>query len=469
MSATVASPASTAVATLPAPDEALPPRADTEAPSRFYQPLPEGEAPGDEWNLKVGHGGAAVSWPKLFGVVALAVAVLAGGFAFVAAKGKERGNAIAFSFTEGQKIRYRVRGELNATVRFGQVSQPIRENVLAVVTLKVVGVDASGVATIQSTIQPVTQRVNGRAVKAGKAIRDQIRIAADGSVLTTNDAGLGNLGGSGSVFVGLNQMTPILSSRSVNPGDTWRRVFEQQIPFADKPLRVEAQSTLVQNDTVGGKSRAVITTNVTMPLDFSIPAKRLLDQADPSIRALAGKENGTFVFGGKITSYQTSWLDPAEGQLLQSSIFGQIDVSLKATGFTDLPADGSLDSSLSGTISLQLARLLPRSAKAGQSADADAEDRLRAGLSAANVFFTAAETYRGLNKDNASILEPSLRWRVGGAPQAGAVTIRQRTDAAVLLVTKSSDGSRFCIAHTLTGTFFGTTAPATADDCRGGW
>jgi hypothetical protein len=419
--------------------------------------------------VKLGFGGTGVGWRKVAGVIALVVALLAGALTFVSVRNHHKGQAIAFSFTDGQKIRYRVRGELNATLKFGQVSQPIRENVLAVVSMKVTGVDADGVATFQTVMEPVTMRVNGKTVKLSKPLRDEMRIARDGRVLSTNDAGLSALGGAGSVFVGLNQMTPVLSSHSVNAGDTWKHAYEQEIPYADKPLRVQTQSTLVQYDTVGGKSRAVVTTDVSIPLDFSIPAKRLLEQGDAQARAAAKHEDGAFQFSGSITSHQTAWLDPAEGQLLQSSIFGQIDVTLKGEGFTDLPTNGSLDSSLSGTISLQVSRLLPRSAKGGENADAAAQDRLRAGLSAANVFFTAAETYRGFNRDNASVLEPSLTWRVGGPPRAGAVTIRQRTDSAILLVTKSADGSRFCIAHTEAGTSFGRTAPATAAGCAGGW
>ena len=102
--------------------------------------------------------------------------------------------------------------------------------------------------------------------------------------------------------------------------------------------------------------------------------------------------------------------------------------------------------------------------------DKAAESNLRNGIAAAKTFFTDNDVYTGFTSGVAAGIEPSLDWTGGSPAVPNKISIRDVTDAHLVLVTQSASTKFFCIADdSSTGTSYGTTDAATAAACTGGW
>ena len=143
---------------------------------------------------------------------------------------------------------------------------------------------------------------------------EHLRIARDGRILSTGSAVLGSKSGAGSVFFGLDQVTPVLPPDPVEAGATWTTRFEQELSDADQPLRVTATNTLVHYQTVDHHTTAVITSAVSMPFGFSLDGRRALPKGAPGARTTA------FAVSGNGAFFQTSWMDPVGAVLPQFSV-----------------------------------------------------------------------------------------------------------------------------------------------------
>jgi hypothetical protein len=278
------------------------------------------------------------------GALVVVVAVIAGLVAFNTLGDKERANAapLALAFTAGQSETYTMHMTMDGTLNAGELlgEQPIVMDVTQVVTWEVVSVDDEGVATIEVTTTEMSGTMNGVALPAEVSSTPpvEMQIAPDGRILSAGGmsfSGLEQTGGAS--FPGMGQMTPLLPDGPVAPGDTWTKDFSQEIPFGEGTIGFTSTSTLERYEDVDGVNAAVITTEFTVPMDFTLDFGELLASfGDTSgvtgATGLAGFEDASIAYGGQGTFRQTSWIDPEAEKMLKTSSAGSFDMTMAFSG-----------------------------------------------------------------------------------------------------------------------------------------
>ena len=431
---------------------------------------PEGR---EEWG--VGTRGRSVphGWPRAVVATLVAVVLVGAGLTVASAHSRGRGHPLALSLASGRVYRFRAAGTFAGTLSAGTREVSTSERVTALISWRVGTVDEEGVASVEATIQPLTDRVDGHPLHQLPKIVEHLRIARDGRILSSGTPGLGSKSGAGSVFFGLDQVTPVLPPHPVEAGATWTARFEQELSDADQPLRVTAKNTLVHYETVDHRTTAVITSAVSMPFGFSLDGAKVLPKGAP------GADTAKFAVSGKGSFFQTSWMDPVGGELLDSSINGRFDMTMRLTGLDPGTANPAalVPVRLTGDVRLRVEREpgpAPGAAKpspaAAKAARAEvAKDDLRKAAGAASVYFAAYRSYQGLTAPRAADIEPLLNWSHSETARKGKISIRTADATTVLLVTKSSTGQAYCIAQSTEGTTYGRTDAKSPGVCRGGW
>ncbi len=298
------------------------------------------------------------------GMVALAVAVVlvvvAGLVAFAITRSNSaEAQPLALSFTQGEERTYDLDQTMDANISsplFGD--QPLSMDVSQVIGWKVVSVDDAGTATIEVTVSDMSGTINGTEVPSAPTPPIEIRIAADGRVLS---AGGLSLGGAGQTFPGMGQLTPILPDEgdAVSVGDTWDKEFSQDFPFGEGTIDFSASSTYVRNETVNGREAAVIETRMTVPIDATLELAELLDALGPEITGATGGAgleqlgDGSIAYVGRGTFNQTSFVDLEARELLKTRGGGRFDISMTFEGIPGLP-EGSVKMNFAGSFTQAL-------------------------------------------------------------------------------------------------------------------
>lgn len=281
----------------------------------------------------------------LVGAVA-AVVVLAGAAAFALTRGGASAEAqpLALAFSQGQSETYSIHqtmdGQIDADV-LGR--QPLQMDVTQVVTWEVVSIDDDGVATISLSTSEMSGTVNGVPIPQEQAQIPAIefQVAPDGRIVSAGGLALGGAGQTqGFGFPGMGQLTPLLpdAGQAVAPGDTWTKEFSQEFPFGRGTIDYTATSTYERNEDVNGVEAAVIVTEMTVPLDFTLNFQDLLatlgEEALGATGAtgLEGFEKAKIVYGGEGSFTQTSWVDLGAKELLAMDSAGDFDITMAFAG-----------------------------------------------------------------------------------------------------------------------------------------
>jgi hypothetical protein len=297
------------------------------------------------------------------GMIALAVAVvlvvLAGLVAFAITRSDTaEAQPLALSFTQGQERTYDVHQTMDANISsplFGD--EALSMDVSQVVGWKVVSVDDDGTATIEVSVSDMSGTVNGTEVPSTPAPPIEIRIAADGRVLSAGGFSLGGAAETqGFGFPGMGQLTPILpdDGDAVSVGDTWDKEFSQDFPFGEGTIDFSARSTYVRNETVNGREAAVVATQMTVPIDATLDLAELLDALGPEITGATGAAgleqlgDGSIAYVGGGTFTQTSFVDLDARELLKTQSRGRFDISMTFEGIPGL-AEGSVELNFAGS------------------------------------------------------------------------------------------------------------------------
>lgn len=215
---------------------------------------------------------------SIVAVLALGVAA----FALVSTQGGESANAkpLALSFTQGQTATYAIHmtmdGQMSSEL-FGQM--PLQMDMSQVQTWTVRSIDSDGVATIEVTTSELSGVVNNAPLPATAVPPIEIEVAPDGRVISAGGLALGGAGQTqGFGFPGSSQLTPILPDEGdrVAPGDSWEKEFSQEFPFGEGTIEYTASSTYQRNEDVNGRQAAVIVTELTVPMDFTLRFDELI-------------------------------------------------------------------------------------------------------------------------------------------------------------------------------------------------
>ncbi len=231
------------------------------------------------------------------GGIALVLALVAGATVFVLARGNTSAEAqpLALAFTEGQSQSYAIGMTMDGQVSSDLIGDmPMQMAMDEVVSWTVTSVDRDGVATIEMSVDQMSGSMNGTQIPSPAVEMPpiEIRIAPDGRVLSAGGFALGAEQTQGFGFPGMGQLTPILPDDgvAVAPGDSWDKHFSQEFPYGDGAIEYTATSTYDRNETVNGRDAAVIVTNMTVPMDFTMDFKDLLDAAGG--RSRRGRRHG---------------------------------------------------------------------------------------------------------------------------------------------------------------------------------
>jgi hypothetical protein len=278
------------------------------------------------------------------GGIALILALVAGATVFVLAQGGSSAEAqpLALSFTEGQSQSYAIGMTMDGQVSSDLLGDmPMQMDLDEVVTWKVTAVDQDGVATIEMSVDQMSGSMNGMLIPstASELPPVEIQIAPDGRILSAGGFALGAEQTQGFGFPGMGQLTPILPDEgaTVAPGDTWDKHFSQDFPFGDGAIEYTATSTYDRNETVNGRDAAVIVTQMTVPMDFTMDFKDLLDAAGGDLGAAGATgidaiADASIAYSGTGTFRQTSFVDLAAKELLRSESSGDFDITMQISG-----------------------------------------------------------------------------------------------------------------------------------------
>jgi hypothetical protein len=335
----------------------------------------------------------------------------------------------------------------------------------------VLAVDTEGVAVVSFVVEEMSGTMNGQALGDLPATSLRIRIAPDGRIIDAGSSGLSAGAGSGIFVPGADQLTPLLPDGPVEVGDTWTTTFTQEVAFLDTGLTYESRSYLVRYEDEDGARAAVIQSDVTIPLDFTMDLREaaeytgvigLPDGADPSI-----------TFEGDATLHSTSWLDTEGGVLLRGISQGTFDVTMRLDGFDEASvAFPGSEVSLAGTMDVNLQRLDGQASAASPAdQDRDAQAMLRNALVAAKTLYADRGTYKGLSPAMLAEIEPNVAFVTSPKASSDKVSIRVEGPKRLVLVTRSTSGNVFCIADAVegAGVTYGTANATAAADCSQGW
>ena len=298
--------------------------------------------------------------------IGVAVVVLAGVAVFALTRNDSaEARPLALTFEQGQSQTYEIDQTMEAEIAsdvFG--SESISMDVSQVVSWEVTSVDEEGNATIEVTVSEVSGSVNGQPIPADAASLPpiEIEIAPDGRVLSAGGLALGGAGQTqGFGFPGMGQLTPILpdAGEEVSVGDTWEKDFSQEFPFGEGTIEFSATSTYERDEEVNGRTAAVIVTDLTVPLDFSLSFADLLETLGPELAGATGAgeldalADASIDYGGEGAFTQTSFVDLEAKELLRTQSEGTFDIEMAFSGIPGVESSGTVD--FTGSFTQELA------------------------------------------------------------------------------------------------------------------
>jgi hypothetical protein len=299
--------------------------------------------------------------------IGVAVVLLAGVAVFVLTRSDSaEAQPLALAFEQGQSQTYEIDQTMDAEIAsdvFG--SESISMDVSQVVGWEVTSVDEEGNATIEVTVSEISGSVNGQPIPSDVASVPpvEIEIAPDGRVLSAGGLALGGAGQTqGFGFPGMGQLTPILpdEGEEVSVGDTWEKDFSQDFPFGEGTIEFSATSTYERDEEVNGRSAAVIVTDLTVPLDFTLSFSDLLETLGPELTGSTGAgqldalADASIEYGGEGAFSQTSFVDLEAKELLRTQSDGTFDIAMTFSGVPGLESSGTIDFTGTFTQDLEL-------------------------------------------------------------------------------------------------------------------
>ena len=340
----------------------LPPPPVEDAPSGSVLAPPAPTAPAVS-NWSFGSGGGSRRLPRSPKTLAIALvlvlAVAAGSFLVLNRKGSSGGTAFALSLVQGQTYRYQMGLTFNGTVSAGGQQVPSNMKASETISWKIDSVDQSGVANVTMSIEKLSATVNGTRSPSDVPPPVKIRVAKDGRVLTAGNIELAGQGDAGTLFPGSDQFVPLLPDHPVKPGDYWTKDFDQDFPFGSGHLHYTTRNLYVHDEMVDGVNAAVISSSVSLPLDFTIDLHQLAKTIGQ--RANQVPSGAKMIFGGSADVTTLAWLDVPHGELLKSSANGKMDMSVELKGVPELQNLGAAKIGITGTMALEVNHLPPAS------------------------------------------------------------------------------------------------------------
>lgn len=304
-------------------------------------------------------------WGWVAGAIVVALALVAGLSAITLTRNEPaEAQPLALSFTPGQSRTYEVHQTMDGVVSSDLLgTTSVTMDLTQVFGWRVVSVDPEGVATIEVEVSEMSGTVNGTEIPVTPLPTIEIEVAPDGRIVSAGGLALGGADQTlGFGFPGMGQLTPVLpdAGEAVAVGDRWTKEFSQAFPFGEGEIAFTATSTYDRDEGVGGRDAAVIVTELTVPLDFTMEVAELIDALGDQAPALAGTKHlgaldrAEIAYGGTGEVTQTSWVDLEARELLRTQGRGDFDITLRFLHFPQSPTS-AFEMAFTGTFTQELA------------------------------------------------------------------------------------------------------------------
>lgn len=239
--------------------------------------------------------------------------------------------SLALAYRSGDTYKYTLHSTANQAVDAGATTVPLTFDLTAGETVTVKSVDSGGNAdlsigltnlTIKSSANGVTNTTTGMPSPA-----IDIKIAADGRVLSVNGSSLG-----GSMFTAFSGMSggffsAVLPDTAVKPGDTWSKDYDQTNPLGSGAIHITTKSKYLRNESLQGFNAAVVETTSSGSIDITIDvSKAVAGQA--AVPAIADSAWKSMTIKGTMTSDVTSWIDPTGHRVLKTHMTGSTNATM---------------------------------------------------------------------------------------------------------------------------------------------
>ena len=268
---------------------------------------------------------------------------------------------LALSFTQGESQTYEIHQTMDADIASDVLgNQPISMDITQIVGWEVVSVAEDGTATIEVTVSEMSGTVNGIELPDTPVPPIEMVIAPDGRIVSAGGLALGGAGQTqGFGFPGMGQLTPLLpdEGETVAVGDTWDTDFSQEFPFGHGTISFTSTSTYERDETVDGREAAVIVSEMTVPMDFTMNFADLLESLGPEAAGLTGADllgQAQIAYVGEGTITQTSFVDLEAQQLLETQSSGSFDIVMSFTGIPGLEVAGPAEVAFDGTFTQEM-------------------------------------------------------------------------------------------------------------------
>jgi hypothetical protein len=301
-----------------------------------------------------GHAGPSRrSWARIG--IALGAAVVVAVAAVVVLSTGQGSAAFALSLRRGTTYAYRLHMTFDGQGSIGKRRLPVAMSLDETMAWFVTGVEDDGTATVELTVKDMSGRVNGQPTPPVKATTTVLRVSSDGRVLTSGGSVSVDTGGFGNGIPGTDQLTPILPNRPVKPGDTWTKTFDQSNPVGRGRIHYDSKNRLDRYESVDGVRAAVITSDVSVPMDLTIDILKglKLTGTSPEEAGIPRGSHPTVRMKGSTAFTMTNWFDREKGLPLKTTQSGQVDLTMS---FRGLPRGEALpgDLNMSGRFTLEM-------------------------------------------------------------------------------------------------------------------
>lgn len=298
----------------------------------------------------------------MIGAIVAAVVLIAGVAVFALTQGDSaEAQPLSLAFTQGQSQTYEIHQTMNADIASDVLgSQALTMDVAQVVGWEVTSVADDGTATISVTVSEMSGTVNGTELPETPIPALEMQIAPDGRIVSAGGLALGGAGQTqGFGFPGMGQLTPLLpdEGETVSVGDSWDKDFSQDFPFGEGTIEFTATSTYERDETVNGREAAVIVTEMSVPMDFTMNFADLLASLGPEAAGLTGADllgDAEIAYTGDGTITQTSFVDLEAHELLKTESSGTFDIAMTFSGIPGLEAAGPAEVTFDGTFTQEM-------------------------------------------------------------------------------------------------------------------
>jgi hypothetical protein len=235
---------------------------------------------------------------------------------------------LSLTYHSGDVSKYKVHVVVNESIDAGVTTLPIKIDISALETVTVKSVDSSGTAdlllalsnlSVAASVNGVTNRTNG-----GTFPPVDVKVGADGRVLSTDSTAFGGGGMSSLAGMGGNYQLAVLPDKPVKPGDAWSKNYDQTSPSGSGTSHVTTTSKYLRDESFQGVNTAVVQTSSKISFDLSIDLSKIgFGQMGSSAPVMPGGAVPVITLQGTASSDATTWLDPSGHRVLKTHVAGK--------------------------------------------------------------------------------------------------------------------------------------------------